>query len=80
VLVPPADPAALAAALTGVLSGGSAVIDGPTGDLPAGTGTPPDPRERWLDAAALRAASFDMDHLAESYEERYRWAMVSRPG
>jgi glycosyltransferase involved in cell wall biosynthesis len=77
VLVPPADAAALASGLTGVLAGGSAVIAGPVGSRPDQSS---DPRERWLDAAARRAGSFAMEHLAESYEDRYRWAMVNRPG
>jgi phosphatidylinositol alpha-mannosyltransferase len=77
VLVPPADAAALASGLTGVLAGGSAVIAGPVGSRPDQSS---DPRERWLDAAARRAGSFAIEHLAESYEDRYRWAMVNRPG
>jgi phosphatidyl-myo-inositol alpha-mannosyltransferase len=67
VLVPPADPAALARALSGVLGGALAPDDG-SGD-----------RAGWLEAAAARADGWSMAALAEQYEQRYR-ALVVRPG
>jgi phosphatidylinositol alpha-mannosyltransferase len=77
VLVPPGDTVELAAALTSVLNGESAVM-ATTGreDI---EGTEP-PRSRWLDAGVRRASEFAMVRLAELYEEHYRAAVVGPPG
>jgi phosphatidyl-myo-inositol alpha-mannosyltransferase len=87
VLVQPGDTAGLAAALTGVLAGESAVAPmggygesavapmGGYGEVSGAEG-----RSRWLDAGARRAGEFAMVRLAECYEGHYRAAMVGRSG
>jgi phosphatidylinositol alpha-mannosyltransferase len=70
VLVPPADRRSLAEALSGVLSGGLAVL--PVGPEHGEGG----PRSRWLSAGAERADRWSMGRLAEWYEGLYRSAMV----
>jgi phosphatidylinositol alpha-mannosyltransferase len=73
VLVTPADPSALAEALSGVMAGRLAVsgppVDGRTGS-----------RDRWMAAAAERADHWSMERLARWYEGLYRSAMVRPPG